>query len=232
MTYVLDFGNVQYRTLASGFDQINYGMANILVDKKLGLDPVNEGIFLNHKLVDIVKEASGVYTLVFHVALKDELRQKYCKAGLNLCKIFKLLKNDKKEYGKLLKIEGNDNEARVLYTADRIICGMPKKSITLLYNEIDLLQTEFTANYLSIYNNLKEQFYQFFKFLKLQELITKGQGLPDLTVSQIALLEVLRQRQQEYFDTGKNPLTENEAETLNELSETEFLKSLKALTVS
>jgi hypothetical protein len=96
MTYVLDFGNVSYRTLASGFDQINFAMANILVDKSLGLDPINEGIFLNHKLVDIIKETSGIYTLVFHVALKDELRQKYSKIGLNLCKLFKVLKRDKK----------------------------------------------------------------------------------------------------------------------------------------
>jgi hypothetical protein len=96
MTYVLDFGNVSYRTLASGFDQINFAMANVLVDKSLGLDPQNEGIFLNHKLVDIIKETSGIYTLVFHVALKDELRQKYSKIGLNLCKLFKVLKRDKK----------------------------------------------------------------------------------------------------------------------------------------
>lgn len=106
------------------------------------------------------------------------------------------MKGDKKEYGKLLKIAGNENEARVLYTADRIICGMPKKSITLLYNEIDLLQTEFTANYLSIYNNLKEYFYNFFQFPTLKELITKAQGLPDLTTGQKALLAGLRQRQQ------------------------------------
>lgn len=32
MTYMLDFGNVSYRTLASGFDQINYAMVNVLLD--------------------------------------------------------------------------------------------------------------------------------------------------------------------------------------------------------
>jgi hypothetical protein len=38
MVYLLDFGKVSYRTLASGFDQINYALANILVDDKEGLD--------------------------------------------------------------------------------------------------------------------------------------------------------------------------------------------------
>jgi hypothetical protein len=41
MTYLLDFGNVSYRTLASGFDQINYAIANILLDSRLGLNPNN-----------------------------------------------------------------------------------------------------------------------------------------------------------------------------------------------
>lgn len=54
MTYMLDFGNVSYRTLASGFDQINYAMTNYLLDSEHGL-AINEdeGIYLSHKLVDI-----------------------------------------------------------------------------------------------------------------------------------------------------------------------------------
>ena len=34
MRYLLDFGNVTYRTLAGGYDQINYSMANTLLDEK------------------------------------------------------------------------------------------------------------------------------------------------------------------------------------------------------
>ena len=33
MTYLLDFGDVAYHTLAGGYDNINYGMANELVSK-------------------------------------------------------------------------------------------------------------------------------------------------------------------------------------------------------
>ena len=32
MTYVLDFGDVIYRTLAGGFDQLNYSIANEMLD--------------------------------------------------------------------------------------------------------------------------------------------------------------------------------------------------------
>lgn len=33
MIYLLDYGDVSYRTLAGGFDNINYAMANELVDE-------------------------------------------------------------------------------------------------------------------------------------------------------------------------------------------------------
>lgn len=58
MTYLLDFGNVSYRTLAGGFDQLNYSIANILLDNEheIGFkEPSKEGIYLQHKLVDVIK---------------------------------------------------------------------------------------------------------------------------------------------------------------------------------
>lgn len=36
MTYLLDFGDVSYRTLAGGYDQLNYAIANILLDEEYG----------------------------------------------------------------------------------------------------------------------------------------------------------------------------------------------------
>lgn len=57
---MLDFGDVKYRTLASGFDQINYAMTNVLMDKHRGLNiKENEGIYLGHKLVDILPGRNG-----------------------------------------------------------------------------------------------------------------------------------------------------------------------------
>jgi hypothetical protein len=65
MTYLLDFGDVDYRTLIGGFDNINYGMCNALLDKNTGLKGVSNngkgnnaflkegGVYLGHKLVNI-----------------------------------------------------------------------------------------------------------------------------------------------------------------------------------
>jgi hypothetical protein len=66
MTYLLDFGDVTYKTLAGGFDNINYGMANELLSKDTGLQTKDGGIFLGHKLVNIEKNADGKYVLTFH----------------------------------------------------------------------------------------------------------------------------------------------------------------------
>jgi len=53
MLYFLDYGDVTYRTLSGGFDNINYVMANELLDEESGLNSKNGGIFLGHKLVNI-----------------------------------------------------------------------------------------------------------------------------------------------------------------------------------
>ncbi len=76
MTYLLDFGNVSYRTLASGFDQINYAIANVLLDSRQGLNEKSEGIFLNHKLVNILPgdKYHKKYLLVFQVPLTPSLK--------------------------------------------------------------------------------------------------------------------------------------------------------------
>jgi hypothetical protein len=71
MAYLLDFGNVSYRTLATGYDQLCFAMANMLFDSHKGLDMSKEGMFLNHKLVDILPGTAygKKYVLVFHVPL-------------------------------------------------------------------------------------------------------------------------------------------------------------------
>ena len=66
MVYFLDFGDVTYRTLAGGFDNINYAMANELLDEQRGLTCRNGGIFLGHKLVNIEK-VNNKYLLTFHL---------------------------------------------------------------------------------------------------------------------------------------------------------------------
>ena len=85
MTYLLDFGNVSYRTLASGFDQINYAIANALLDSHSGLNFSNEGIFLNHKLVDILPATNNEakYELVFHVPKVSALKAIGYRTKLN-----------------------------------------------------------------------------------------------------------------------------------------------------
>jgi hypothetical protein len=90
MSYMLDFGNVSYRTLASGFDQINYAMANVLLDSEHGLETdKNEGIYLGHKLVDILparKTSKAKYELVFHIPLTEKLKKSFHKTRLQHCK--------------------------------------------------------------------------------------------------------------------------------------------------
>lgn len=55
MAYLLDFGDVQYYTLIDGFDQINYNMANDLLNTYTGFKQGEEGIYMGHKLVNITK---------------------------------------------------------------------------------------------------------------------------------------------------------------------------------
>ncbi len=66
VTYVLDFGNVNYKTLAGGFDMFNFNIANNLLDPQLGLANTSKtkfgGIFINHELSNITK-THGLYTL-------------------------------------------------------------------------------------------------------------------------------------------------------------------------
>ena len=44
--YLIDFGNVQYKTLAGGYDMMNYNIANVLLDERIGL---NKDIFSKKK---------------------------------------------------------------------------------------------------------------------------------------------------------------------------------------
>lgn len=66
MTYLLDFGKVSYRSLLGGFDNINYAIANDLLDYQSGLPSKKGGIYLRHKLVNIEK-IDNKYLLTFHV---------------------------------------------------------------------------------------------------------------------------------------------------------------------
>ena len=48
---------------------------------------------------------------------------------------------------------------------------MPKKSITNLTHEIDLLRVPIEANYQEIYNKTKKEFYQQFDYLAINQAI-------------------------------------------------------------
>lgn len=53
--YLIDFFDVEYKTLQGGFDMMNYNIANFLLNPDIGLPTLdsNCGIYLNHELVDI-----------------------------------------------------------------------------------------------------------------------------------------------------------------------------------
>ena len=53
MVYVLDFGNVDYKTLEGGFDMFNYTLTNEVLDPNNGIGRNNGGLFLEHELVNI-----------------------------------------------------------------------------------------------------------------------------------------------------------------------------------
>lgn len=63
MTYVIDFGNVEYKTLSGGFDMINFNMANALLP--LGGTPHAE-IYLRHELLDIETIPGDTVTYKLH----------------------------------------------------------------------------------------------------------------------------------------------------------------------
>jgi hypothetical protein len=138
MTYLLDFGNVSYRTLATGFDQINYAMANELLSKN-GLRS-DEGIFLHHKLVDILlgSQYGKKYVLVFHVPLNKAHRSLFHRTKIQQSKM-RSRQDVIPPLGVITEIPGTDY-GEIRFTADRIILGMPKKSVSNLAYEIEILR--------------------------------------------------------------------------------------------
>ena len=59
MVYVLDFGNVNYKTLEGGFDMFNYSLANHILDPNNGIGRNGGGLFLEHELVNIEWDAAN-----------------------------------------------------------------------------------------------------------------------------------------------------------------------------
>jgi len=55
------------------------------------------------------------------------------------------------ELGRLVPIEGNPGYAEIRFTADRVILGMPRKSVTNLFNEVELLRRPIKEQYDSVF---------------------------------------------------------------------------------
>ena len=102
MVYVLDFGDVNYKTLEGGFDMFNYTLANEILDPNHGIGRNDGGLFLEHELVNI--EWDGATS----------------------------------EY----KLKFNNKESEVQVRAKKLILGMPKRSVEILYNKIPYLQRD------------------------------------------------------------------------------------------
>lgn len=76
--------------------------------------------------------------------------------------------------GERIPIPGNDDYEEVRFGANRIILGMPKKSITNLAHEIDLLRVPIEENYQEIYNRAKNEFYLTFNYTKTNDTIAEA----------------------------------------------------------
>lgn len=136
MLYLLDYGDVNYRTLAGGFDNINYAMANELVDEERGLAVNEGGIYLGHKLVNIEK-LDNSYLLTFHkkddnapVPLEDSFKCQLL-SGVKKSKLYNLVH---KELGTPVPLPGKPGFSSIQFVAESLILAMPKKAIQLLYN--------------------------------------------------------------------------------------------------
>jgi hypothetical protein len=55
--YLVDFTDVEYKTLQGGYDMMNFNIANYLLDPDLGLSAYDKycGIYLNHELIDVTE---------------------------------------------------------------------------------------------------------------------------------------------------------------------------------
>ena len=53
--YLVDFTDVDYKTLQGGFDMMNYNITNYLLNPDVGLPAYDKycGIYLNHELIDV-----------------------------------------------------------------------------------------------------------------------------------------------------------------------------------
>ena len=67
VTYLIDFGDITYKTLAGGFDMFCYSLALELLNKETGIVSAKKkgGIYLKHELMNVVKAADGRYELTF-----------------------------------------------------------------------------------------------------------------------------------------------------------------------
>lgn len=102
------------------------------------------------------------------------------RTRINHCKHHLLPKADA-PLGVLKPIEGSPGYAEIRFSADRIILGMPRKSVTNLINEIDLLRQPISEQYISIYNSEKATYYQTFKYQALNHIVEQGQATHPLS---------------------------------------------------
>lgn len=75
--YLVDFTDVEYKTLQGGYDMMNFNIANYLLDPDLGLSAYDKycGIYLNHELIDVTESKSGGYDLVFKTNLENNSKR-------------------------------------------------------------------------------------------------------------------------------------------------------------
>jgi hypothetical protein len=70
--------------------------------------------------------------------------------------------------GKRYPLPDNPGYAEIRFTADRVILGMPRKSVTILANEIELMRRPIKDYYLQVYNQLKKYYYNIFDYAALE----------------------------------------------------------------
>lgn len=108
----------------------------------------NGGIYLSHKLVNIEK-VNNRYLLTFHV--KNENTPVPMEDSFK-CQLYSGVKKSKfnnlvhKGLASPVPLPDKPGYSSVQFMTNRLILGMPKKSIQILYNEVDLLQ-EPISNY-------------------------------------------------------------------------------------
>lgn len=82
---------------------------------------------------------------------------------------------------------------------------MPRKSVTILANEIELLRRSIKDYYLEVYNDLKKDYYNIFRFCALDKAYKEGQTTKPLTPEQSDELKRLQKKQAKSFQDPNAP---------------------------